>query len=58
MILVVRLLVIIRKSYLEYLRIAFGSRIYVLNNNPYIGRVYRGTEHENRFRWEVDVQLY
>ena len=39
-VLIVRLLDIIRKVSLACLRTDFRSRIYVLNNNPYIGRVY------------------
>jgi len=40
MMMIVHLLVVIRKLALENLRIDFRSRIYVLNNNPYLGRIY------------------
>ena len=39
-VLIVRLLVVIRKLSFACLLTDFRSRIYVLNNNPYIGRVY------------------
>jgi hypothetical protein len=58
MIIIVHLFVVIRKISLEYLPTDFGTRIYVLNNNPYICRIYPGTGHEDRSRWEVDIQLY